>query len=395
MSALMAAWALAVSLALAPAPPARLPLGPPDPIADGVDHFVVTDPAILDPPGPLVVHLVRLDPAKVELTADLALGDRQGRGPVLDAARRRHAIAAVNAGFFALGNGDPTGVLRIDGLLVSDVSRPRAAVAIGHDRRGRPTLTADLATVAADIVISGAARPVRLAGIDTTRTLGGLVLFTPRYGADTGTAPTGVEWVIGRAPRGGRHQYVVRERRERAGRSAIPRDGAVLSYGGDAPPPPLDWLTPGREVRLREQWVPGSGRAANRWREADDVVGGAGLLMRAGRPVTTWAAERVSDSFLGRHPRTMVGADRAGALWLVVVDGRQPESSLGMTLVELQRLAQRLDLVEAVNLDGGGSTTLVAGDRVINRPSDSTGPRSVSDVLLVLPRPGPRPGGRR
>jgi exopolysaccharide biosynthesis protein len=58
-----------------------------------------------------------------------------------------------------------------------------------------------------------------------------------------------------------------------------------------------------------------------------------------------------------------------------------------MTLVELQRLAGRLGLTDALNLDGGGSTTMVVAGHVVNQPSAPTGARTVSDVLLVLPRP--------
>ena len=83
--------------------------------------------------------------------------------------------------------------------------------------------------------------------------------------------------------------------------------------------------------------------------------------------------EHLASGFLGRHPRTMFGIDRAGFAWLVTVDGRQPDTSAGMTLVELQRLAKRIGLTDALNLDGGGSTTMVIAGNVVNHPSDPTG----------------------
>jgi exopolysaccharide biosynthesis protein len=87
----------------------------------------------------------------------------------------------------------------------------------------------------------------------------------------------------------------------------------------------------------------------------------------------------------------MLGVDRAGFAWLVTVDGRQPDLSAGMTLLELQALARRIGLTDALNLDGGGSTTMVITGNVVNSPSDPTGPRTVSDVLLVMAR-APAPG---
>jgi exopolysaccharide biosynthesis protein len=71
---------------------------------------------------------------------------------------------------------------------------------------------------------------------------------------------------------------------------------------------------------------------------------------------------------------------------LVTVDGRNPQISLGMTFVELQRLAARLKLTDVLNLDGGGSTTMVVKGVIVNHPSDAAGPRKVSDSLIVIAR---------
>lgn len=76
------------------------------------------------------------------------------------------------------------------------------------------------------------------------------------------------------------------------------------------------------------------------------------------------------------HPRTAIGVDSSGnLLWLVVVDGRQPQHSEGMTLWELGRLMRRLGCWTAINMDGGGSSILgLAGAdgrlRIVNSPSD-------------------------
>jgi exopolysaccharide biosynthesis protein len=57
-----------------------------------------------------------------------------------------------------------------------------------------------------------------------------------------------------------------------------------------------------------------------------------------------------------------------------------------MTFSELTNLARRLNLVHALNLDGGGSTTMVVKGKIVNHPSDATGPRRVSDALIVTRR---------
>jgi len=70
----------------------------------------------------------------------------------------------------------------------------------------------------------------------------------------------------------------------------------------------------------------------------------------------------------------------------VTVDGRNPSISLGMTFAELTNLAQKLNLVYALNLDGGGSTTMVVKGKIVNHPSDAAGARRVSDALIVTRR---------
>lgn len=385
---------LIVAVAFAPGAQETVPgLGAGRVVAPGVVHFTLADPSLLEPRAPISIQLLRLDLDQVDLTTDLALGDRQGRATVLAAARRRQAIAAVNAGFFAMHNGDPIGPLRVDGELVSDGTLGRAAAALVRDARGgKPAWLFDRAGVSITAIVRRGGS-IAVDGVDTTRALGALMLYTPRYGPHSDTAPTGIEWVL-EGP-GGAAAYTVKERRWHVGRTPIPRRGLVLSYGGLTPPAPLARLAPGDRVTLRETWKPASGEAADRWRSALDVVSGAGLLRRGNVDVPGWDAEHLAKGFLGRHPRTMFGVDRAGYAWLVTVDGRQPDVSAGMTMLELQRLARRIGLTDALNLDGGGSTTMVVAGSIVNHPSDPTGARTVSDVLLVIPRqPAPRAPGR-
>ena len=90
-----------------------------------------------------------------------------------------------------------------------------------------------------------------------------------------------------------------------------------------------------------------------------------------------------------RHPRSLFGRDADGGVWMVVVDGRFPGQAEGMTIAELTALAQKLGLVEALNLDGGGSSTLwVLPEGVLNHPCDNgqfdhEGQRVVPNAVVV------------
>lgn len=129
------------------------------------------------------------------------------------------------------------------------------------------------------------------------------------------------------------------------------------------------------------------GTSPREWASAPHGISGAGLLMLNGRELDDWTDEKIAAGFdTTRHPRTVIATDRQGAVWLITVDGRQPSVSLGMSFDELKGLARRLGLRSALNLDGGGSTTMWVKGDVVNSPSDKEGPRKVSDAILVLPR---------
>lgn len=355
-------------------------LGRPERVADGVRLYRVTDHALVDPPAPVFATLLRLDRSKVNLRGVLAGDHMPGTETVLDMSVAHQALAGVNAGFFA-PNGDPAGLLKVGGELVSEMSRPRGAVAILPAGVGPLRVLFDRVTV--DVTVrfeaSNGERVVASAAIDTLLQRNRFTIYTPRYGDVADTPADGAVWVLRGRP------LTVVERRDGAARTAIPRDGVLMARG--APTGAVHEPVLGRVVQVVPEYRTRLGSDPARWHAARDVIGGAGLLVRNGRALDDWTEEDLRTGFgTERHPRTMIGLDRAGDVWLVTVDGRQPGHSVGMTFHELQRLAARLQLRDALNLDGGGSTTMVVRGTIVNRPSDLQGPRKVSDALLVFVR---------
>ncbi|MCX7922174.1 MAG: phosphodiester glycosidase family protein [Clostridia bacterium] len=90
------------------------------------------------------------------------------------------------------------------------------------------------------------------------------------------------------------------------------------------------------------------------------------------------------DGGWGIAPRTALGQRADGAVLFLVVDGRSLDS-LGATLREVQDTMLKFKAVNAVNLDGGSSTTMYFNGKVINTPSDALGERAVPSVFMVLP----------
>ena len=121
-----------------------------------------------------------------------------------------------------------------------------------------------------------------------------------------------------------------------------------------------------------------------------EVLASGPMLVDEGKPYEYGPDTEGWKNFYGkRHPRSLIGKDADGGVWMVVVDGRFPGEAEGMTIAELTDLAARLGLVEALNLDGGGSSTLwVLPEGILNHPSDNQrfdheGQRIVPNAIVV------------
>lgn len=114
----------------------------------------------------------------------------------------------------------------------------------------------------------------------------------------------------------------------------------------------------------------------------------SGPMLLSGGALSDWS--RCSKSFVQtRHPRSAILVTRRGDVVMLTVDGRSKGNADGMSIPELAFLAKQLGAVEAINLDGGGSTTLwLRGEGVVNYPCDNgrydhAGERSVSNAIYV------------
>jgi hypothetical protein len=117
------------------------------------------------------------------------------------------------------------------------------------------------------------------------------------------------------------------------------------------------------------------------------VIGGGPLLVQDSQVVADTAPDREAigmDFVTARHPRTAIGLKEDGrTLVVAVIDGRQTGLSIGINLPDLGQWMLEQGCVVAMNLDGGGSSTLAVREEVVNFPSDNTGPRLVSNALVV------------
>jgi exopolysaccharide biosynthesis protein len=350
-------------------------------VVPGVEHATMqrTTDAKGQPVGPFAINVLRLDLSKVRLDVVHALDEAVGLETTSSIADRLGAVAAVNGGYFAMTGtyrGDSTGTLQIDGTILSEPDRSRSAVGFVSTPAATQLLFGPI-DWKAQIAVDGQPRPID--GVNRARGEHDVVIFTPGFHRTTLTDDRGVEAVV----RAGKVISV----HDHTGSSSIPADGMVVSARGTGRDWVLATLRPDVPVDVTMQLHSVEGTPPNPWSAAEDVLGAGPRLVAGGRVEITTARERMLPTFAtDRHPRTAIGRLRDGRALLLVVDGRQPAWSVGMSLEELARLFLDFGAVDAINLDGGGSTTMTVERKIVNKPSDPAGERPVSDAIVVRPR---------
>lgn len=319
-----------------------------------------------DEHGPLNVNVLRVDPKQpgVKLMPGMAKGGSYfSREPVSAITRRYGAVAGINGSYFSTKTGEPLGLLMIDGQLVSSPLYNRAALAIAD--RG-------------DMLIGNTQLSTRLTlptgesydfdGINQKRGLNRMVLYTAHYGASTFSPAGGKDYSL--LPDGTIYQIS-------AANAPIPPGGYVISAHGQA----AQWLDRYAKVGTKIQL---KSALAEFWPGVRHAISGGPTLLRGGEVSISALEEQFKpDVTYGIAPRTAIGLTKTGEVLLVTVDGRQPRFSRGLSLAGLAALMRDLGAVEAMNMDGGGSTAMAIGPVVVNKPSDGS-ERAVNNALLVF-----------
>lgn len=358
--------------------------------------------------GPWNLQVITIDPKTYHGQLAASFGpDLEKRETTSQLAAAAHAIAGVNAGFFVFdpkagAEGDPAGVGVYGGKTLSEPVADRPALVIDGKKNSasieRLTWSGSLTSATGEVALDGIDRvpglvrncggandlPTPLALQDVTCTdANELVTFTPEFGPATPSGP-GLEVAVDS------HDTVTSVSEHRG--EAVPAGGhTIQATGTDVAR--LRTLAPvGARLTIRTSLLGQAGKALHT-NKATSVVNGGPVLVKDGREDVTARRDGMvhpndGNSFYygwvhKRNPRTFAGTDAQGRTLLVTADGRSTDS-LGLSLKEEADVASSLGMVQAMNLDGGGSTTAVAGGTVLNTPSGGA-ERAVGDALLVLP----------
>ncbi|GJQ62734.1 MAG: hypothetical protein SCALA702_17870 [Melioribacteraceae bacterium] len=322
--------------------------------------------------GPWQIDVMEIDLTNQWLNVETVKADDQLFGlerTTSMAARNNYeghkVVGAVNADFYNTANGEPLGTQIIKGEFLKVNTDWRS---IGFDVNNLPFM--GLYGFAGSVITADTV--AQLHGINRDRLDEELILYNKFKGNTTLTNQWGSEVrfkLLGDWFANDTLTAVAIEREIGVGSMSLDDSTFVLAGHGGSNLFLQDKIADGDTIKL----FPKLGLNRDK---LTAMVGGSHYLVQNGVVVA-------SDG--DRHPRTAAGFSADSTkLYLMTVDGRQPGYSIGMSLKELGQYMLSIGAANALNLDGGGSTTMVVRSEIKNSPSDPGGERSVSNSLLIV-----------
>lgn len=338
---------------------------------------------------PLDIHVLAADLSEpgISVRAALSNGAVWGNETVLSMVQRRGAVAGINGDYWTVG-GVPLNLTAMEGEIVV---APKHRTAFVLHKDGTPEIgiwTGGWGWASEAVAPNGERRPIMLLNSDCNP--GWLCLYTDTWGrASRGdeVAPV-VEVLCG--PSG----EVIEIRRDRPGIS-IPADHFVLTGRDDAG----EWLAANFAAGDRAALELKADKPLDTIEEA---VGAGPRILKDGEyfqdPMAAFPeGEEFTvgwkrSHYLERHPRSALGLSKdKKTIVLLTVDGRQPQHSIGVYQRQAARLLKEFGAWDGMDLDSGGSATMVVEDQVVNHPSDEANPdgtdgvpRPVANGLLIF-----------
>lgn len=318
-----------------------------------------------------------------------------GEGTVNYWGNRSQIIAAINGDFFSYDSGLPTSGQIQDGWFCKRFLEyaggsgfvwklNRTCFLGGNVRNG------DAPSVFSQIVVISTSTAT-ITRLNTARGANEIVLYTPQYGPHTYTDDSGVEVLVKMnrptLPFPEKTSYAsgtIVQIRRNLGSTYIPFDHVVLSaHGNKTTFFSLSHCTVGQEVKIFMH-IKDYGRSGTYplpydqdWGKAYSAIGGGVYCVVSSQvPSADWNDDPT------RHPRTAI-AFNSTYIYFVVADGRRADS-IGMSYTELGNFCRdSLNAEFAINLDGGGSSTLWVNGQIKNRPSDGSERYVANGVAMI------------
>ena len=288
----------------------------------------------------------------------------------------KNPVAGANADFFSLQTGVPMSDLIIDGKIITKDGSEQYGIGFTEDGSA---FVSQFSIFSSMVKEDGTETFVY--NINKYRQPYAIYMMTDKFAAETKNTSIGVDVVLsileGDLILGTEMTAVVESMTENSESIPIPEGKIVLTVDNNAPTEfyeALATLVPGEKVTFKFGVI-----GDERWKYVKLGMGAVGGMLLSGGEINPELEK-------GTAPRTAVGITEKGEIVLYTIDGRQSGYSYGLKLSSLAERMKELGCTDAINLDGGGSTTFVAtlpGQKmeIINRPSDGK-ERNVSTYFL-------------
>jgi hypothetical protein len=328
------------------------------------------------PHGPVSLHVV-LGPKPVGLyrlrpvLSNEAVVSRETLSSMQKRLSSQATSVGINGDYFRLADGHPSGGLIRDGVLVVPPNRDRSSAGIALDG------TLDVRRVRFLGTWRGTGQRKTFGELNDAPGKNGVSLFTSDWGPATPRIAGSVAAVLTPFPAAVPNAELTAQVTSIVGDGpvALSPGTAVLVARGNAARTLQADAPVGTSMRLRLILEP-------QWTGISDAIGGGPVLVRDGKAVFRANEAFTPSQMAPRAPRTAIGQRADGRILMVVVDGRQPGFSVGMTNFELALALARLGAVRAMALDGGGSSAVAFEGSVLNAPSDGR-ERPISTALML------------
>lgn len=328
-------------------------------VADGVKHIQMIRYFNGKPVRLNIIEVNKFAASEYEIKPAVAANTLNNKRSLRNIAQNTNSIAAINGGFFKPQTGVPLGTLMIDEKLYTGPIYNRVALGIFDDG------------FAVDKVeftgkITGNGKEIKIDNINQPRMLSSYILI---YTRDWGKfAPASPQYGVQLRVEGNRIT------KASANPLSIPENGYVIV----GPKSKLSALFGAKTVKTEISLNP-------EWKNVRHIISGGPYLVKDGEVYVDMTAQKLQ-SIGGRNPRTAIGYTKDNDMIMLVADGREGHS-VGLTLMELADFMQSLGCVNAINLDGGGSTVMYVNGSIVNRPQQ-TGGIALSNALVISKKAG-------
>ncbi len=323
-------------------------------IAPGIKHIKMTK---IYQGRPVKINVVEVNKnlnQNIEINPQLSSSKLSSKSTITSIAKKNNSIAAINGTYFKPQTGVPLGTLMINKKLYTGPVYNRVAMGIfdnGFDM-ARVELNATLKTSKGELKIDNVNQPRMLSTY--------VLAYTPQWGA---FAPASPQYGIQIAVEEGKITSISTQA------LPIPENGYVIV----GPKEKLEKFFDAKKVNLDIKTIPN-------WENVNHIISGGPYLVKNGEIFIDMTEQKLG-AIGGKNPRTAIGYTEDGNLIMVAVDGREGES-VGMTLKELAGFMQSVGCINAMNLDGGGSTVMYVNGHVVNNPKVKGG-IALSNALTI------------